>query len=40
MRTINTTEIKVGKFDLNYPTKQLKHSIVNRDFVAKQFRFF
>ena len=28
-----TTEIKVGKFDLNYPTKQLKHSIVNRDFV-------
>lgn len=33
MRTINTTEIKVGKFDLNYPTKQLKHSIVNRDFV-------
>jgi len=33
MNTINTTEIKVGKFDLNYPTKQLKHSIVNRDIV-------
>lgn len=31
MKTI--TEIKVGKFDLNYPTKQLKHSTVNRDFV-------
>lgn len=33
MKTIKKTEVKVGKFDLNYPTKQLKHSIVNRDFV-------
>ena len=34
MNTINTTEIKVGKFNLNYPTKKLKHSIVNRDIVT------
>lgn len=40
MKTIKTTEIKVGKFDSNYPIKQLKHSIVNRDFVENHSNSF
>lgn len=40
MTTINTTEIKVGKFNPNYPIKKLKFAKVNRDLLQNHSESF
>ena len=37
---MNTTEIKVGTFDANYPVSKLNHSLVNRDIVKQHSQHF
>jgi len=37
---MNTQEIKVGKFDVNYPIGNLKQSLVNRDIVKNHSELF